>query len=300
MSYRRPRVSIGLPVYNGERFIKQALDSILAQTFEDFELIISDNVSTDQTQAICAEYLRRDKRIRYFRNDLNIGVYRNCNRVFELSSGEYFKLAAADDICHPNLLAQCVKVLDDNPTVVLVYPKTSFIDENGKELSLTDPGWDLRSDTATDRMRYVISSGHWVNALFGLIRSGDLAKTRLLPTYNSGDYRLLGELSLRGKFFETPESLFYRRIHSEASSQNTDEQWQAKHFTGRSGFMSCVLWRLCFDHAVSVFSSQLNVTQKLSLISCILGRMVSGRRRLFMELAIAFNGYGKSVLRAKQ
>ena len=92
-----PRISIGMPVYNGEQFLAGALDSVLTQDFEDFELIISDNASEDGTQKICLDYAARDRRIRYYRNEMNIGGSRNHSRVFELSAAEYFKWAHYDD-----------------------------------------------------------------------------------------------------------------------------------------------------------------------------------------------------------
>jgi glycosyltransferase involved in cell wall biosynthesis len=164
-----------MPVYNGARFLREALDSIVTQRFEDFELVISDNASSDETEEICREYLARDKRIRYSRNETNIGLYRNCNRTFRLCSGEYFKLAASDDVCHRDLVARCVEALDDDPTAVLAYPKTIFIGADGKELPFRDPGWDLRSESARERMGYVIRSGHRVNVFFGLMRAQALA-----------------------------------------------------------------------------------------------------------------------------
>src|SRR5215510_12797807 len=118
MTHHTPRISIGLPVYNGEKFLREALDSLLTQTFEDFELILSDNASTDETPAICRVYAAADKRVRYVRNAANIGVYRNFNRVFQLASGKYFKWAAADDVCQRDLLAKCLRVLETDSDVV--------------------------------------------------------------------------------------------------------------------------------------------------------------------------------------
>ena len=132
MLSNKPCVSIGLPVYNGEKFLKETLDSILAQTFEDFELIISDNASTDRTEEICKEYAAKDRRIRYYRNKENLGAGWNNNRVFELCTGEYFKWNAHDDVCAPEFLERCIKVLVQDPTVVLCYPKVTVIDEQGK------------------------------------------------------------------------------------------------------------------------------------------------------------------------
>src|SRR2546428_8185883 len=127
---RIPRVSIGLGVYNGQVFLNQTLDSILAQTFDDFELIISDNASTDGTEEICREYAARDGRIRYSRNATNIGSNGNFKRVFQLATGEYFRWSAADDLFAPTSLQECVNVLDDHPKVVLCYPRTILIDGN--------------------------------------------------------------------------------------------------------------------------------------------------------------------------
>src|SRR5919109_5579420 len=136
MNEGRARVSIGMPVYNGVRFLKEAIESILAQTFEDFELIISDNASIDQTEQICREYAAKDKRIRYYRNEKNLGAARNYNRVFELSTGEYFKWQAHDDLCDPQFLEKGVAVLARDPSIVLCYSKFLRIDEHGNPLTM--------------------------------------------------------------------------------------------------------------------------------------------------------------------
>ena len=133
-----PRVSIGMPVYNGENFLAEALDSMLAQTFVDFELIISDNASTDRTKAICRDYAARDRRIRYHRVDDNQGATWNFNHTFELARGEYFKWAAHDDLCDPTFVARCVEVLDSDPTVICCHTQTRHIDIHGNIL------WDYR------------------------------------------------------------------------------------------------------------------------------------------------------------
>src|SRR3989304_6465989 len=118
-----PLVSVGLPVFNGNKYIEQAIDSILAQTYQNFELIISDNASNDRTQEICQAFVARDKRIKYFRNDKNLGAAPNFNNVFNLSSGKYFKWAAYDDLLAPDFLSRCIDVLESMPDVVLCFPK---------------------------------------------------------------------------------------------------------------------------------------------------------------------------------
>jgi len=131
MAYVKPRVSIGVPVYNGESYLACALDSMLGQTYGDFELIISDNASTDRTPEICRQYAARDPRVRYLREEQNRGLAWNFNRVVEVSRGDYFKWAAYDDVCAPSFLARTVEVLDNDPHVILATSVAALIDAQG-------------------------------------------------------------------------------------------------------------------------------------------------------------------------
>jgi len=211
-----PYVSIGLPVYNGENFLEEAINSILPQTFEDFELIISDNASTDRTQEICKGYAAKDHRIRYYRNQQNVGAASNYNRVFELSTGKYFKWAAHDDLCAPVLIERCLEVLDSEPSVVICYARTSIIDEHGSHKRDYDDLMDLRSPKPHERFRdYLFRPTGLCNAIFGVVRASELRMTPLIGSYIASDMVLLGELVLRGKIYELPERLFYRRRHPE-------------------------------------------------------------------------------------
>jgi glycosyltransferase involved in cell wall biosynthesis len=208
-----PRISIGLPVYNGEKYLEESLKSILAQTFTDFELIISDNASTDRTKEICRAFAAKDQRIRYIRNQTNIGGARNHNQTFRLSRGKYFRWAAHDDICEPELLAKCVEVLENNPTAVLSYPAVVSIDENGNKLRTTFLG-RAQSVRPHERFRTLAFRNHSCEATYGLIRSDVLRQTRLVLDYTDSDRTLLCELGLRGRFIEIPELLFYKRYHA--------------------------------------------------------------------------------------
>lgn len=210
-----PRVSVGLPVYNGERYLVEALESILAQSFEDFELLISDNSSTDRTSEICGDYSLKDGRIRYHRNETNLGAAVNYNRVFGLSSGSYFKWISHDDLSAPTFLECCVEVLDRAPDVVLCYPKTVLIDEKGREISYYDDSLNLFQEKPHQRLASYLNSINLANAVFGLIRSETLKKTRRIGSYTGSDYVLLLEVCLHGKIHEIPEYLFMRRDHGE-------------------------------------------------------------------------------------
>jgi glycosyltransferase involved in cell wall biosynthesis len=227
MTQRAPRVSIGMPVRNGERFIRQTIDSLLSQTFEDFELIICDNASTDHTAEICREYERRDPRVRYHRNPRDIGPAGNHNECFALSRGEYFRWHAHDDLCLPTYLEKCVAVLDADPGIVNCHSHTRVIDEHG------DPLWDydFRTSTGADRAgsRYgglinVSHRRHVGYEIFGLMRREVMATTPLEEAYTHGDRVFLVRMSLRGRFYEIPEFLFEARRHaSQSMSARTGE-----------------------------------------------------------------------------
>jgi glycosyltransferase involved in cell wall biosynthesis len=213
-----PHVSIGMPVYNGEKYIEPALNSILNQTFADFELIISDNASNDKTQEICKEYASNDKRVSYFRNEDNVGAIKNFNFVFKISSGNYFKWAAHDDIIAPNFLSRCVDKLDHDPSIVLCHSKVKLIDEDGKPRCDSDILLsNIESKKPHARFRDLVLINHWCFHIFGLIRSNVLKETKLLSYYPGSDKILLAQLALRGRFYDIPEYLFFSREHGDRS-----------------------------------------------------------------------------------
>ncbi|GAF67255.1 unnamed protein product, partial [marine sediment metagenome] len=154
MADNRPLVSIGMPVYNGERYIRQALDTLVAQTFTDFELIISDNASIDSTSEICLEYAARDKRIRYYRNERNMKTAWNFNRVFELSSGEYFMCASHDDWWAPNYLSSCLEALSSSESIVLAGAMCESIAPETGKLILVDHGVSTIGLKAPERFKH--------------------------------------------------------------------------------------------------------------------------------------------------
>jgi glycosyltransferase involved in cell wall biosynthesis len=209
-----PKVSIGLPVYNGEKYLRFALNSVLKQTYADFELIISDNASTDATQQICQEFAVRDPRIRYYRNEKNIGAAGNYNRVFELARGEFFKWASHDDEFHPSLLESCLKLFAQSPTsTVLVFSKAAIIDEAGCVTDLSGDKINQSANWSFTRLGSLIFYCHYAHPLWGLIRSDALRRTRLIGNFEA-DHILLAELTLLGRCIEIPEMLYWERRHS--------------------------------------------------------------------------------------
>ena len=262
---KKPPVSIGMPVFNGEKYLERALDSLLNQTFSDFELIISDNASTDRTQEICQVYITRDKRIRYYRNSENLGAAQNYNHVFELSSGEYFKWAAHDDLCAPEYLERCFEILKRDPEVVLCYPKTVFIDEHEQVIEYYDDGFNLRSPKPYQRFRDSLRAASWCNPVTGLMRVSTLKKTLLIGNYASSDKVLLAELALFGKFYEIPEYLFLRRLHEQSSvAANPSDDERAVWFDpATKGKTVAPRWKRFLEHLKSIRRAPLNKNERV-------------------------------------
>jgi glycosyltransferase involved in cell wall biosynthesis len=227
-----PRVSIGLPVLNGERYLPEALDAILAQSFSDFELIISDNASTDATAIICQDYAKRDPRIRYYRNRENVGAAKNFNMVFGHSRGEYFKWAAHDDRIAPSFLSECVEVLARDTSAVLSYSRIKLIDSGGEIIASHDVSYtDTASVVPYHRFaEVVLIEPHLCYEIFGLIRAEILRRTPLIGGYIASDRVLLAELSLYGRFREVPDYLFFSRDHPERSMRAMPFHFRAAWF----------------------------------------------------------------------
>jgi glycosyltransferase involved in cell wall biosynthesis len=230
MQNHNPRVAVGLPVYNAEQYLAPAIDSILGQTYADFELIISDNASTDRTAEICASYADSDPRVRYFRNDRNLGAAPNFNRAFAVSSSEYFKWAVYDDLVAPHFLERCVEALDQRPDAALCYTRATIIDESGAPTVDYDPGPDTGSSCPHDRFGNLILRPEYALQCLGLIRSNVLRQTRLHGSYPSSDEVLLAELALRGPFAEIPERLYLYRRHAAQSTGEPRQRMRMRFF----------------------------------------------------------------------
>ena len=254
---KKPRISIGLPVYNAEKYLRHALDAILSQTFEDFELIICDNASTDSTAGICASYALADNRIRFYRNDRNLGAAENFNRVFSFARADYFKWIAYDDICLPEFLAKCVEVLDRDPQVALCYPKTLLIDADGKEIMKYEDRLHMMQGDPHDRLRHFLTRVNLANAVFGVIRTSVLRETGLLGKYFGADYILLMEICLRGKFFEVPEHLFLRRDHEKNSRRLPKKEIAVWWDTSRKTVYKYIQSRLVSEQFLAINRSGL-------------------------------------------
>jgi glycosyltransferase involved in cell wall biosynthesis len=298
------RVAIGMPVWNGENFICEAIDSILGQTFSDFELLISDNASTDGTEEICRDYAKRDKRIRYIRQKKNIGAAFNHNFVVHQSSGEYFKFAAHDDILAPQCLEQCVRVLDADEGAVLCSPATVLINDDGSPVRYVDGKgmvdnagrvWGvvpennplLTSADPADRFAAVLLNMFMCLEIYSLIRRSALERTALQPSHIGGDKVLLAELAVIGRFHLHETPLFYRRCHAGQFSAAPSGRYIAAWSAGRKGSMFSHQLQLLASYVRVALTAELNIEQRYRCLAAVCRRSVTrGQplRRMFVPL----------------
>jgi glycosyltransferase involved in cell wall biosynthesis len=284
---RGPEISIGMPVYNGERYISEAIESILNQSFPNFELIICDNSSTDSTREICEFYAERDGRIRYIRHEENIGGPRNWNYAFSCAKAPYFKWAPANDTIHLDMLAQCKEVLDGRPDVVVCFPRTILVDEKGKllEYYAHDDALNLQSDSPFDRFLTLMTNIQLNNAQCGLLRTDILRKTGLEGIYERGDIGLMAELSLHGKFYCLAEYLSYRRMSANTFTTRLSQTDLAKFIEpGRKKKLDFSEWKFQLGILRSISRSPIRLSQKIRLFLLRIKVMFWNKRTLLEEI----------------
>jgi glycosyltransferase involved in cell wall biosynthesis len=207
-----PRLSVGLPVYNGQNYLSESLDALLAQSYPEFELIISDNASTDGTEEICRHYAAVDPRIRYIRQPHNIGAAPNHNFVFREARGELFKWVSHDDLYGPDLLARCVEALDEYPNVVLSHADMAIVDGSGKIIREYDYLLATASPHAPERFRSLLFTDGGDDE-YGVIRSEILRRVSPCASYHNPGRTLVAEIALHGPFHQVREQLHFRRDH---------------------------------------------------------------------------------------
>jgi glycosyltransferase involved in cell wall biosynthesis len=268
MESTKPRVSIGLPIYNAENYLEEAVDSILAQTYRDFELIISDNASTDRTQEICLKYAQSDPRVRYYRNEKNLGAAPNYNRVFQLAQGEYFKWANHDDNLAPEFLARCVEVLDRDEEVVLCMSKTTLIDAQGKYIRDIEYEKTIEANLPNPAQRFqnFLLFNMSASFLFSLNRTNAMKRTLLHGNFTSADLAFLAELGLYGRFQVVPVYLFFRRDHPGQSTKGRWKSERARHAwfdTSLAGKIVLPKWQFLFHTLRAVRRAPLKISERI-------------------------------------
>jgi glycosyltransferase involved in cell wall biosynthesis len=299
-----PLVSIGVPVYNGEKYLPETLDSLLAQSFKDFEIVISDNASIDHTPEICRQYQAKDHRIRYFRNNHNVGAAANFNRVVELSCAPLFHGGADDDLYQPQFLERCVDALKRDPGVILSHTRTKLVGDDGEPLIFDytrdcylDSFGDFKGTSgdvmrrppphiaeapgAETRFREVLWLMGWALPLSGVIRMETLLKTSLYRNYSGADKVLLAELALKGRFCQVDEELFAKRIHRGCTHYKSTRE-RAEHESAEQNGIPQL--RMIQDYTRMTFAADISARQRVHCMVTIAG--MARRREVWRRLLI--------------
>lgn len=286
---RAPKVSIGIPVYNGADYVGLAIESILAQTYDDFELIICDNASTDETGAICRDFAGRDKRIVYFRQQENRGASANFVKAFELARGQYFRWHGHDDMIAPTFLEELVKVLDADPGCVLAYPRTVMVNEHGEEKWCFLEFMACDSEDPAERLHAFIGppKDDYTNPQFGLLRRDAMTKTDLIAPYLASDRTFLAHMALLGRSREIPDVLFLRREHEQMStSANKNKRDLRAWFDGKRPLLIFKQWRLLREYLRIVHRTPMGTAARLRCYRVLLKWMRTRGVRLAAELML--------------
>ena len=276
-------VSIGMPAYNAEAYIGVALESLLAQTCGDFELIVSDNASTDGTREVVESYLRQDRRIRYERQSTNIGANLNYSRVAQLAVGEFFKWISSSDWCAPTFLERCCDDLREHPDAVLAAPRTRLFEGTPDVSRAYDRDIGVDDDTPSARLRTVMTAMALNNAVNGLIRMPALRQTRLIEAYRGSDLVLMAHLALLGKFRLLDEALYFRRMEKGTSTalQDPADVWRHHYPQANAGMLFQGSKRHLGQLHAAV-SAPMSVAERARTL-VFLARVLNWDRRMFAD-----------------
>jgi len=264
-----PLVSIGMPVYNGMPHLHGAVTSLLDQEYTNFELIISDNASTDGTAAVCLDLARRDGRIRYYRQPANIGAVANFNTVFALGRGRYFMWACHDDWWAPGYVRACIDAFSLSERLILAGTRGEWVDgETGRQI-LVDRGFStigLPPAGRYARYKSTIHDGNHVGVIFyGLYKREALASAVPMPNVIATDHLVLAKLCLIGEFVVVPETLMVKRWGGTSTSYAN--MARVMGIKSRLAVKYPMLVREAFLQRIIATTPELSVFQKLRL-SC--------------------------------
>jgi glycosyltransferase involved in cell wall biosynthesis len=293
-----------MPVYNGERFLAKALDSYLSQSFTNFQILLSDNASTDHTEEIARGYAARDKRIRYHRNPKNMGAGWNYLRVYTLATGKYYKQAAHDDFCEPEFLAECINALESDPEIVVAYTKTRMVDGEGKLVE--DYECPLRTDSNDPLVRFgdLVLINHRCFPIFGVHRLSALRSLPPMGSFPHADGVLLAQLGLMGRFYESKKRLFISTKHDGQSSytlSSRSDKPRKFRLTSRVGRLpsqewwdpnrkkdiTLPEWNIFVQYMKSVDRSSLGFSQKVRAAGILARWSVKYHRKLLGDFVMA-------------
>lgn len=276
-----PLVTIGIPVYNEAKFLKQSLLSLLAQDYERIEFILSDNASTDRTQEICSEIAKIDPRVRVLYASINEGSTANFQRCLDTARGELFMWAGGHDLWSPNLVSQCIEILSRQPSAVIAVPESQWIDTSSQPYGDRAGILDTRGMDPLARIFSLL----WANMhpMYGLMRTAALRATGPIPNYSAADLILLTKMILQGDFVPVPNALWSRRqTRNSESYADRQRRYYSSEFGIHKRLLSMV--RLPCELLRTVWLSELSALDKiaftLALPAQLPARYLVARRRI--------------------
>lgn len=279
----KPLVSIGVFLYNEERFVRQTLASLLAQDYENLEIVVSDNCSTDHTDAICRELLADDPRVRYERQERNIGAAGNSVRVLERATGKYFMWASGHDLWSPNLVSTCVAALESHPEAALAYASSSWIDDEGQPLGKESGWYDTRGTGAI--VRFFMAFWGNLHPVLGVIRTAYLRELPRIHACAGSDQIVLAELALKGDFIYLPDASWQRRQpRAKETHRERIRRYTSKDFGLAGSWFDrrLPLLRLPLEQIRAVGRSRLGFAEKLAILFALppafFARYLAGRK----------------------
>jgi glycosyltransferase involved in cell wall biosynthesis len=293
-----PKISIGMPTYNSAATIGASIQSLLEQSFGDFELIVSDNTSTDSTRDVVEDLVRQDSRIRYVRQPENVGANRNYSYVARAAQGKYFKWAASSDWCAPTFLEKCFSALEQNDDAVVAAPRTRLFVDNLQ--TATEYMYDIEILDSSPMLRLVrlTSTLRLNNAVNGLIRMDALCRTRMIDPFYHADIVLMGHLAMLGKIIRIDEFLYYRRMEvSTATALQDPIAWRKHHYPRMSARVLFQAWKQRFGWMRAWIATPMSLTQRRQVLRYLIQMCYWDRRSLMKDFQGAFQYAIQRVLR---
>jgi len=293
MTIEGPIISVGMPVYNGGEWLEAAIESILEQTLKNFELIISDNASTDGSDEICKKFAAADSRIRYIRQPVNTGSHENYTFVCRAARSRYFKWASCSDICHETFLELCVGELEARPDLVLCFPRTRMFAEHPGDGQDYVEDLVLLDDSACGRLKKLLRNIKLNNVMNGVIRSDVLKKSPLMKPYFSSDVILMAEVSLHGKFAEIPKALYFRRLNDKSStSLMSGEDAREHHDPQKKWSMLYQSWHFLSGFLSAALRAPLSFRERACVLLMVSRAVWWSRDKLAADLREAYRRWG--------
>jgi len=282
------RITIGMPTYNAENHVAEAIECVLNQSFGDLDLLISDNASTDNTENICRHYMNNDNRVKYFRHQQNLGATENYNFVFRKSRSELYKWHSSNDYFTENTIEKCIDVLDKFSEVVLCYPPTKLFNQSFDDAEDYDDNMIARSDSAVNRFFHVIDNMALNNVMNGVIRSNALQKTPLIREFPYADRNMVAELALLGKIVSAEGCCFYRRMDAESATSLKSGRELLAHFNPRlKRPVPYASWRIFSAYLSSLIRSNIGTISMAKALPMLGRRMWWAKGDLWEDVGMA-------------